>query len=136
MTRCCLHQLMAEMLLVAEECKDLPVLGPVPGFKKGVCYAGYRLFFCCLSPPSKLDPFCPCCLQSVCLLEPSSPPHLLSLDELSAVRHANEDISFPYLLLCANKGDVKSRGLRGFQPLLRGTQQLKCGAAEEVLLRY
>lgn len=32
-----LHQLMAEMLLAAEECEDLPVLGPVPGFKKGVC---------------------------------------------------------------------------------------------------
>lgn len=47
-----LHQIMAEMLLVAEECEDLPVLGPVPGFKKGVCCTGYRLFFICLSPPS------------------------------------------------------------------------------------
>jgi len=47
-----LHQLTVEMLLVAEECEDLPALGPVPGFKKGVCCTGYRLFFIRLSPPS------------------------------------------------------------------------------------
>lgn len=70
-----LHQLIAEMLLVAEECANLPVLGPVPGCKKGVCCTGYRLFFICLSLPSWLDSFCPCCLQSVCLLLPSPSSH-------------------------------------------------------------
>lgn len=51
LTPCHLRQLMAEMLLVAQECGELPVLGPIPGFKKGVCCTGYRLFFICLSPP-------------------------------------------------------------------------------------
>lgn len=76
LTPCHLHHLMEDMLLVAEECKDPPVLVLVPGFKKGVCCTGYRLFFICRSPPSYLDPFCPCCLQPVCLLVPSSSsPH-------------------------------------------------------------
>lgn len=43
--------LRAEMLLVAQECGELPVLAPVPGFRKGVCCAGYRLFSISLSPP-------------------------------------------------------------------------------------
>lgn len=125
LTQCHLHQLMTELLLVAEECKVLPVLGSVPGFKKGVCCAGYRLFFSCLSPTSKLDPFCPCCLQSVCLPVPSfSSPHTF-YPWMNLFLSGTLTKIFPFPC----RRNVKSGGLRGF------LASAPWHAAEEVLLR-